>query len=412
MRILLVHNFYGSSAPSGENRVVLEERDLLRSAGCEVLEHFTHSDTVRDRGLFPMLGAALLTPWNSAARNRLRRRILEVAPDVMHVHNVFPLLSPSIFGAARGTRTAVVNTLHNYRTVCPAAVPLRDGAVCTTCIDNQSVAPALRYGCYRNSRLATVPLAASVALHRRINTYARHVDAFIALTEFQKSVLARGGLPARRIHVKPNCYPKAAQQVPWAEREDKAVFLGRISAEKGLDTLVRAWTQWGSGAPRLEIIGDGPDLDRLRGSVRSSGRIAFLGGRPIEEAHRLLSTARLLVVPSTWFEGFPLVLCEAFAFGVPVLASRLGTFEELVEAAGAGRLFAPGDSEDLRQVASDLWQKPSALERMSQAAAQEFENRYSAAKSVDLLKSIYQRAIRTRSATLGMAVVCPAGVTT
>src|SRR5258707_270946 len=133
MRVLLVHNFYGSSAPSGENRVVLEERDLLHAAGYEVSEHFTHSDTVRDHGILPMIGAGLFTAWNPKALAKLRRRVTEVDPDVMHVHNVFPLLSPAIFGAAAGTRTAVVNTLHNYRTVCPKAMPMREGAVCTSC---------------------------------------------------------------------------------------------------------------------------------------------------------------------------------------------------------------------------------------------------------------------------------------
>jgi len=191
MRILLLHNFYGSSAPSGENRVVMDERQLLRSAGHEVAEHFAYSDTIRDRGLLPVIGAGLFVPWNPWTRKEVRALIRRLDPDVMHVHNVFPLLSPSIFGAASGTRTAVVNTLHNYRTVCPAAVPLRNGLACTECIETGSVKPALRYGCYRNSRAATIPLAAGVALHRGLGTYVRDVDAFIALTRFQKSVLVR-----------------------------------------------------------------------------------------------------------------------------------------------------------------------------------------------------------------------------
>jgi glycosyltransferase involved in cell wall biosynthesis len=204
-------------------------------------------------------------------------------------------------------------------------------------------------------------------------------------------------LPESRIHVKPNCYPATPSLVPWSDREDKAVFLGRVSAEKGLDTLIQAWTKWGADAPKLEIIGQGPDLDRLRGSVppSSAGRIAFLGARSLDEAHALLSTAKLLIVPSVWFEGFPLVLCEAFAFGVPVAASRLGTFEELVEARAAGRLFSTGDPDALRRTVSAMWDNQPALERMSRAAHREFETRYSAPNSVQALQAIYDRAIHS-----------------
>src|SRR5207249_1619565 len=144
-----------------------------------------------------------------------------------------------------------------------------------------------------------------------------------------KSILVTGGLPAERIYVKPNCYPGAPLPVPWLEREDKAIFLGRVSAEKGLDTLIEAWIRWGGDAPQLEIVGEGPDLERLRSLAAGAGRIVFTGQKSAAEAHALLSKAKLLIVPSTWFEGFPLVLSEAFAFGVPVAASRLGTFEEL-----------------------------------------------------------------------------------
>ena len=400
MRILLLHNFYGSSAPSGENRVVMDERQLLRSAGHEVAEHFAYSDTIRDRGLLPVIGAGLFVPWNPWTRKEVRALIRRLDPDVMHVHNVFPLLSPSIFGAASGTRTAVVNTLHNYRTVCAAAVPLRNGLACTECIETGSVKPALRYGCYRNSRAATIPLAAGVALHRGLGTYVRHVDAFIALTRFQKSVLVQGGIPEARIFVKPNCHPEAPPGIPWQERENKAVFLGRISPEKGLDILLDAWMRWGEDAPRLEVIGGGHELERLRRCVEFAkpGRVVFLGPKPVDEARALLARAKLLIVPSTWFEGFPLVLSEAFAFGVPVAASRFETFEELVETCGLGRLFAPGNPEDLRATVSALWSDQTALARMSRLAQQESQARYGSHQNLARLHAIYERAVENRRA--------------
>lgn len=401
MRILLVHSFYGSSSASGENRVVLEEWDLLRSAGHDVVEYFSYSDTVRDRGPLPVICTALLVPWNSSALEKVRTLIRSLDPDVMHVHNVFPLLSPSVFRAASGTRTAVVNTLHNYRTVCPAAIPLRGGVSCTRCIETRSVKPALRYGCYRNSHIATVPLAAGVALHRSIGTYTQHVDAFIALTQFQKTVLVQGGIPESRISIKPNCYSGTPRRIPWHEREDKAVFIGRISPEKGVDTLLAAWRKWGVDAPRLDIIGGGPDLQRLRPSERNdAGRVAFLGPKPVEEARALLASAKLLIVPSTWFEGFPMVLCEAFALGVPVAASRFPTFEELVEARGLGRLFDPGNAEDLCSTVSALWGQQTGLKRMSCLAEEESDARYSPRQNLAQLQAIYEGAMENRRARM------------
>jgi glycosyltransferase involved in cell wall biosynthesis len=409
MRILLVHNFYGSSAPSGENSVVLNERDLLRTAGHEVAEYFTYSDAVRDRGLLPIVGAALFVPWNSAERTKIRRLVLKLEPDVMHVHNVFPLLSPAVFNAASHTRTAVVNTLHNYRTLCSAGSPARNGITCTLCLESRSVWPALWHGCYRNSRLATIPVAASVALHRRLRTYVRHVDAFITLTQFQKSLLAHSGLPERHMYVKPNCYPSVPDLVPWHERAHKAVFIGRMSAEKGVDTLVEAWLRWGAAAPKLEIIGTGPELERVRRAVAASsaGRIVFMGQKSPEETRASLSRARLLILPSEWFEGFPLVLTEAFAFGVPVAASRLGTFEELVESRGVGRLFSPRNPENLQATVAALWRDDAALAQMSRLAHQEFETRYSAEKSVEALEAIYKCGIETKRTRLQMLTENP-----
>jgi glycosyltransferase involved in cell wall biosynthesis len=241
-----------------------------------------------------------------------------------------------------------------------------------------------------------------IVLHRKLKTYSRCVDAFIALTEFQKSVLVTGGLPAQQIHVRSNYCSGTPDRLSWAQREDKAVFLGRLSAEKGLDTLVEAWIRWGAAAPKLEIIGDGPDQERLSRAAASAGanRIFFTRSQSAKEAHLLLSRAKLLIVPSTFFEGFPLVLAEAFAFGVPIAASRLGTFEELVEARAVGRLFSAGDPGSLLDTVRELWRDQPALEAMSLTASAEFEARYSARQSLATLTSIYERAIEHKRARL------------
>ena len=239
MKILLVHNYYGSAAPSGENQVFEAERALLRQRGHRVREFVRHSDEIRGQGVWGAVKGACAVPWNPCSVVAIRRAVDAFQPDIVHVHNTFPLISPGIFPAI-GHRAARVLTLHNYRLFCPAAIPLRDGRVCTDCLAARSSWPALRHGCYRHSRLATLPLAFSVALHRTLNTWTQQVDAFIALSDFQRQLMTQSGLPAARVYVKPNFYPGHPQPVPWPDRQDYAVFAGRLTAEKGVETLIRA----------------------------------------------------------------------------------------------------------------------------------------------------------------------------
>ncbi|WP_460027916.1 glycosyltransferase family 4 protein [Methyloparacoccus murrellii] len=398
MKILLVHNHYGSSAPSGENQVFEAEEALLRSRGHEVLEFTRHSDEIRGQGAFGTLKGALATPWNPFAMAALRRVVDELRPDVVHVHNTFPLLSPGIFHAI-GRRTARVLTLHNYRLFCPAAIPLRAGRVCTDCLDRRSVWPALRHGCYRNSRAATLPLAASVALHRQLGTWTRQVEAFIALTDFQRDRLVAAGLPAERVSIKPQFYDDPPTPVPWDHRESRVVFVGRLGEEKGVRHLIEAWLAWGRDAPRLELIGQGPERGIWEDRVRAAGlsaRVVFTGQLPFAEVQQRIARSRLLVLPSVWFEGFPMVIREAFALGVPVAASNLGSMASLVRSGHNGVLFEPGHAPDLLRVVRDAWQAPSLLPRLGAQARADFDTRYTAEANHAMLMTIYENAIALR----------------
>ena len=401
MKVLLAHNFYGSSAPSGENRVYLAERDLLRDRGHEVLEFTRHSDAIRNRGALGLLRGALGTPWNPFAVANLRRLLARERPDILHVHNTFPLLSPAVFHAAHGLGTATVLTLHNYRTFCAAGIPLRDGRPCKDCLDSRSVLPALRYGCYRDSRWATFPMALMIALHRQIGTWTRHVDAFIALTEFQQEALARAGLPKERLHVKPHFYADAPEPLPWERRTPKVLCVGRLGREKGVHILLEAWKTWGGEAPILEIIGDGPErvsLENLIQSSRIGDRVVFTGSLPFVETQRRLAEASLLVFPSLCFEGLPMVLQEAFALGVPVCTSRLGSMPCIVNDGRDGLLFEPGNPSDLLGRVRDLWGHPDRLAAMARAARRTFEGEYTSEANYPLLIEIYGKAKRRRSA--------------
>lgn len=401
MRILLVHSFYGTSAPSGENAVFEAESAMLRRHGHEVVEFTRHSDTIRRQGAWGLLHGALSTPWNPCVVHEMKKLIERERPQVMHVHNTFPLISPAVFRAARGTGTATVLTLHNYRLFCAKAIPLRQGKPCVECLDRRSVVPALRYGCYRDSRLATLPLALSIALHRRLSTWQREVDAFIALTRFQRDTMVAAGLPADRLHIKPHFYPDPPAPLPWQERNSVVVYLGRLSPEKGVRVLLDAWRYWGASAPRLLLIGDGPErpnLERMVQEELASGKVEFLGQLPYPHVQQLLACARLLVLPSLSFEGFPMVIREAFALGVPVAGSRLGAIASIVEEGRTGVLFKPGDSVDLFRAVQALWSEGSLLQELGRTARTVFEDEYTEEKNHQRLLAIYHHAVETRRA--------------
>ncbi len=401
MKILLAHNFYGSEAPSGENSVYAAERDLLRAHDHQVIEFTRDSDDIRRSGTAGLLRGALATPWNPFSARALRRLILRERPDVVHAHNTFPLISPSVFSAAHGLGVATVLTLHNYRTFCAAGIPLRDDRPCTDCLDQNSVIPALRYGCYRGSRLATLPLAAMIALHRSLGTWQRHVDAFIALTAFQRDQLVAAGLPAQRVHLKPHFYPAPPAPLPWAARAGKVVYIGRLGPEKGLNSLVEAWKLWGDAAPPLELRGDGPERDALARAIAAAalgGKLALLGQISFASAQERLAQARLLVLPSLSYEGFPMAIREAFALGVPVAGARLGSIPCIVEDGRTGVLFTPGDAPNLYRAVGAIWGDANRLEAMGAAARAEFEDKYTAERNYASLMTIYAVAIGARDA--------------
>ncbi|MDE1890747.1 MAG: glycosyltransferase family 4 protein [Planctomycetota bacterium] len=399
MKILLVHNFYGSSAPSGENAVFLAESELLRSKGHRVIEFTRHSDEIRHRGVIGTIQGAIATPWNPFSFIKLRHLLEEEQPDIMHVHNTFPLLSPSVFYAAQGIKTATILTMHNYRMFCASGILMCDNAPCIDCIDRKSVLPALKHGCYRKSRFATIPIAVKIALHRKLRTWERHVDAFIALTGFQKEKMVKAGIPSDVVYVKPNFYSNPPAPMLWDERENKAIFIGRLGLEKGVQVLIEAWKTWGHEAPILEIVGGGPEGDSLINAIKRTiveQKVVFRGQLPFEDTQRSLARARLLVLPSICFEGFPMAIREAFAFGVPVAASNIGSIPYIVTNGKNGILFEPGDAADLLREVKNVWCKPIKLFNLAKAAREEFDNKYTDEINYQLLMDIYEKASFSR----------------
>ena len=392
MRILQVHNRYGSTAPSGENVVVDAERRMLERAGHQVALLGRDSDGVRAFGALGAVSAAVRVPWNPGIFGEVRREIDRFRPDVVHVHNTFPLISPAVFHAI-GDRVPRVLTLRNWRLSCAAAIPMRDGEVCTECIGRRSVQPALLHGCYRGSRLATLPIAAGIALHRAIGTWDRQVEAYVALTDFQRERMVEGGLPAHLVHVKPNFFGGSPLPLPWEARDEAVVYAGRLSSEKGVDVLGEAWLRWGAQAPELRIAGAGPLAASLAeaASRRPDVRIRFLGQLPSAEVAEQIARARLVVLPSLCFETFGMVVCEAFAHGTPVAVSDLGALPSVIRPGGSGLTFAPGDPDSLLDAVRAAW-TGGRLQALSAGARSDYETRYTEQVNVERLLEIYRNA--------------------
>jgi len=394
MKVMLAHNFYSSELPSGENQVFEAERLLLKKNGHEVIDFIRNSDVIRSKGAWGVFQGACSTVWNPFSAAEIQNLIELKTPDVVHAHNTFPLLSPSIFHAI-GHRSARVLTLHNYRLFCPAAIPMRAGKVCTECLDKSSVLPSLRHGCYRNSRLATFPLAANVAVHRYLNTWSTQVDAYIVLTEFQRERMIEAGLPAQLVHVKPNFFPGNPSLVPWITRENCVVFAGRLTPEKGVLSLVHAWLLWGASAPELRIVGDGDlrsELERLAATAPEVP-IRFLGQLSGLNTQMEIARARLLVLPSECFEGFPMVVREAFAFGTPVAVSNIGPLPSIVQDGENGLLFEPHNPHSLLSVVRTAWSFHGGLEVLALGARRSFDSLYNEYTNYRALIKIYESAI-------------------
>jgi glycosyltransferase involved in cell wall biosynthesis len=391
LKILLAHNYYSSAVPSGENQVLIAEKTLLLKNGNQVDEFSRNNDEIKNSGIKGKVLGALSTPWNPSMARAIRAKVENTRPDVVHIHNTFPLLSPAIYHAI-GKRAARVLTLHNYRLFCPAAIPMRNGKVCTECLDKRSPIPSMIHGCYRDSRVATLPLAINVGLHRALGTWTKQVDAFICLSEFQRELMIESGLPREKVHVKPNFYPGNPKVVAWPERQPCVVFAGRLTAEKGVINLLRAWQAWGVSAPELRLVGDG-DL-RTQLEVMATGLpVRFLGPLGAQEAQAQIANAQLQILPSEWFEGFPMVVREAFAFGTPAAVSEIGPLPSIVEHDKSGVVFQPANPQSLLYEVRTAWETPGLLERLGQGARAEFESKYTEEANYATLMDIYQQAI-------------------
>jgi glycosyltransferase involved in cell wall biosynthesis len=385
MKILLCHNHY--QQPGGEDLSFAAEAALLEAHGHDVVRHTLHNDALAE---MHSLQAAARTIWGRESYRAVRGIMRRERPDVMHCTNTFPLLSPSIYYAARAEGVPVVQSLRNYRLLCPNAYLLRDNAVCEDCLGRLFAWPGIVHGCYRESRAASAVVAGMSGVHRLLGTWRKAIDLYFTPTEFARRQFIRAGFPAEKIAVKPNFVDPDPSVGDGAG--GYAIFVGRLSPEKGIATLLEAWRQLGDAVP-LKIVGDGPLANDVAAAAQCNPSIEWRGACSHAEVLRLLGDARCLVMPSIWYETFGRNIVEAFAKGTPAVASRLGCMEELVEDDVTGFHFTPGDAADLARVVRRAMNEPLTQTEMRIAARAAYESRYTGEVNYRMLMDLYQRAL-------------------
>ena len=407
MKILFIHNYYQYAG--GEDNVVAAELKLLAAHGHQV-ELWSVDNKDLPSGLRGKISTALNTTYSSSSKVTALSKLQTFNPDVVHVHNFFPQLSPSIYDACLELNIPVVQTLHNYRLMCPGAMLMRNGKICEQCVTG-SPYQAVLHGCYKGSKLGSFVVAHMVATHRKLGTWQHKVSRFIALTEFAKAKFIEAGFPADRIVVKPNfvndpfidSLPVARVNPPFG------LFVGRLSTEKGLHTLLKAWSlleqlkelkpdssvhdvsdvsdksKQDNSAIQLKIAGTGPLAELLD----NQPNVQALGLQSPAEISVLMQQAAFLIFPSIWYEPFGLVLIEALAHGLPVLTSNLGSMAAIIKDHETGLLFEPGNAEDLAAKVNWLLANPDECTRLGVNARQAYLDKYTAEKNVKQLLEVY-----------------------
>lgn len=397
MRILQVHNKYRPGW-GGEETVVELEAQLLRENGNEVETVSLWTGELDGAMAFKLIVAGFGTVWSFRGHRLVREAIERFRPDLVHVHNIFPLFSPSIYWAANGADVPVVQTLHNYRLACANALLLRDDWPCEKCVGRFPWA-ALRYRCHSSSFFRTLAVTSMNVFHRWIGTYRNKIQAYIALTEFSKAILIRAGLASDKIFVKPNFTPDPGALV--ALRSPMVIFAGTISRAKGVHLLLEAWSQLALPGYKLVLLGDGPDRTTLQSRYVGDSSIEWLGSQPRNIVLRYIANSQWVALPSLAYENFAMSVLEAFSVGTPVIVPGHGALGTIVSNGRDGWHFSPGDVASLSDtLRSALSSSPSQWAEWSAAARVRYLRNMTATSNYRQLMGIYQGAMKSFSTPL------------
>jgi glycosyltransferase involved in cell wall biosynthesis len=387
MKIIVAHNFYQQAG--GEDQVFDAEVALLKRFGHDVHAFVRRNDQVEAMGKLRALAATI---WNRESYRAMREMVEQTGATIVHFHNTLPLISPAAYQGAHDGGAAVVQTLHNFRLICPNALLYREGSPCEKCVGRSIAWPGVIHKCYRGSASASAAVAAMTAVHRAIGTYDKRVDAYIAISPSARKKVIEGGLPADRILLKPNFVDPDPRR--GLSSGGYASFVGRLSQEKGLETLIDAWDRLGGSVP-LKIVGDGPLAPLVKSAVERHSNIEWLGRRNLDEVYEVIGNAAVHIFPSRCYETFGRVAVEAFAKGVPVIASRHGSMADLVDHGRTGLLFEPGNGVELAESVKQILGNEAERRVMCDAARAEYESRYTGDANHAMLMNVYAKARAT-----------------
>lgn len=389
VKVILIHDFYQQYG--GEDSVALAEKQLLDEHGQTVVFYTRHNDEIRKFGLKDKLTFPLNTIYSRRTSREIARVVESFQPDVAYIHNVFPLISPSLYHALHVLKVPIVQVVHEFRLLCPNSWFYTEGRICERC-KHGNYLHAVRHRCYRDSYILSALYSASLGMHRFAGGMNK-IDAFICLTKFSKLKLLEGGVPEEKLYVRPN-FIDASAVSPAPGTGDYVLYLGRLSPEKGVWTLLRAFEQL-RGVP-LKIVGTGPLESDLREHVEEKGlkNISLMGFKAGKEKWELLRNSRFVVLPSEWYEAFPMVILEAYAVGKPVVASDLGGLPDIVRNGKSGILFRPGSIADLTEKVRYLTERPAEIEAMGRYGRQLVETEYGPEPAYQTLMTIIDKVPR------------------
>jgi glycosyltransferase involved in cell wall biosynthesis len=386
MKILMVHDFY--SQQGGEDISFKSEVQILKDQGHQVIEFTRNNKEIDEYNFIKKAMIFFNTTWSNSSYRAVEKLIENERPDIVHIQNTFPLISPSVLYACKKHKVPVVVSLRNYRLICANGLFFRDGKVCEDCLGKSIPYPGLVHACYRRSRALTLAVFLMLIYHRYRKTWLKQVDLFIALSEFARNKYIEIGLPEDKIVVKQNFVFDNGET---NSIKDCAIFIGRLSSEKGLSTLIDALEI--TKEIKIQMVGDGPLLMDIKQQVKDNPNIEIVGRIHNNEIRHYFRHARFLVFPSNWYETFGRTIIEAYSYGIPVIASSLGVVKELVVDHQTGLLFIPGDADDLAKKMQWLWDHPEECARMGKCAREIYLEKYTPEKNYQLLLVIYNKVL-------------------
>lgn len=382
--ILIVHNYY--QIPGGEDTVVANEKKMLEEHGHKVILYSRNNAELKQMSKFHKLFLPITTVFNPRTYKEIKRLIKSENIEIVHVHNTLNLISPAVYYAARDMKVPVVQTIHNFRLLCPGATFYRDGHICEDCVKS-GLWCAVKHKCYRGSRMQTLACVISSWFHRITGIYGK--INYICLTEFNKSkLLELKQIKPKKVFVKPNFVESKGAFASEESRENQFVFAGRLDKLKGVDILFEAWKRMGKNAPKLIVCGTGPMEDWCKTFIQQNDvDIEMRGFVPNAETLKIIANSKALVLPTQWYEGFPMSIVEAFSVGTPVVCSDLGNAGSIVEEGETGCKFSPDMVDDLI----------CAIERCSELCentAAKYVLRYTAEINYQRLIEIYKEIMK------------------